>query len=124
MVVGLVLQLMMGYHEGESPQSRSIVWGSARIWIASTVLFFQKPRAVPWTRAPSQSMLWLVVWACTAIPFCLSPFFTACLCPLILVFNVLLVSPMYTLLTAVLARNLVHHFLLLFFRHLLLHFHQ
>ena len=32
-------------------------------------------------------MLWLVVWACTAIPFFSSPFFTACFCSLILVFN-------------------------------------
>ena len=60
-----------------------MVWGSARIWIASIVLLFQKPRAVPWTHAPSQSMLWLVVRACTAIPFFSSPFFTACLCLLI-----------------------------------------
>ena len=26
---------------------------------------FQKPCAVPWTCAPSQLMMWLVVWACT-----------------------------------------------------------
>ena len=42
-------------------------------------------------------MLWLVVWACTAIPFFSSPFLTACLCSLILIFNVLLVSPMYNI---------------------------
>ena len=51
------------YHAGErwSPQSRFIVWAHCKS------RFLQKPHAAPWTCAPAQWMLWLVVWACAAI---------------------------------------------------------
>ena len=115
---------MIGYHAGErwSPQSRFMVWGSVWIWIASIVLF-QKPCAVPRTRAPFQLMLWLVVPGMYGYAVLLTPLLH---CLLVFTNSDLQCSlglpNVY--LRAVLARNLVDHFLLLLFRHLLLHSHK
>ena len=101
------------------PQSRFIVCGSYRNWMASRVLLLQYPIAVAHTLAESQSMLCWCFWMWTAMPFCMSPVFIAYLCSIILCLMLLLVSPMY--LISVTAWNSIDNFFLLL--HWGLHFH-
>ena len=62
------------------PQSRFIVLGYLCILMASCTLLLQQPVSEVLTLASSQLMVWPLSITCTAIPFFLSPFFTACLC--------------------------------------------
>ena len=74
---------------------QSIVRCSLQIWIASRVLLFQYPWGVIRTLADSQSVLCWSLYTCPAILFWSSPLQTAYLCSLILVFKLLLITPIY-----------------------------
>ena len=67
------------------------------MWMASRTFLFHRLGSVSLTFAPSQSTWCCASHAWTAIPLLVSPRFTASLCSVILIFNVLPVSPMYRL---------------------------